>query len=428
MEALNIGGSLAKDICFNSEFKAMHNNLSTEEFYTMYDNMRAILQTACLVHDIGNPPFGHFGELAICDYFKRYFKAHENVLDTYANWGIDFIQFDGNAQGFRALTKLQLLDNLYGLNLTKSTLAAYVKYPNAGPIDKNENANISQHKHGIFKADEKYLNEIRYTVQGHTQGYNARHPFTYLVEAADSICYLTMDIEDAINKEWITLENIVIYWEEFKSEQQLSNPEASIDELIKNLPNEHPIDRKKAIDLRVGLIKYLVELAVKNYIQHYEKILHGEYNHELIEDDNTTCVAEFLKGLCKRYIFSQKEIQSIELTGWSVINGLLDIYIKLFMGTDTQCQQRGETMISKSILRANKLDYLIEQEEIKWENKHYVDKKSGSEIQNIDKTCDKLSINDLPNYYRLRIIVDFISGMTDKFAVKHYQKLSGQHI
>lgn len=434
IETMNIGASLAKDICFNETFmQKFALSYQDKEFFDMYDSMRAILQTACLVHDIGNPPFGHFGELAIRDYFTNFFKSHKNVLDTYDTWSIDFTQYDGNAQGFRALTKLQLMDNLYGLNLTRSTLAAYIKYPNANSAD-NKCSSISQHKHGIFKADEAYLKIVAYKNTTNKQDTFYRHPFTYLVEAADSICYLTMDIEDAFKKKWVTLEQIKEDWDKFKVAVKKDknnikfNPTATIEGIFSNLVNKDSLDRRKMLDLRVKLIKYLVDLAVNNYVNNIEDILAGRYNLELIEDDTINMVAKFLRKICKKYIFSQQEIQSIELTGWSVINGLLDIYIKLFMGSNEMYQLHGEKMISKSILKANKLDYLIHTNKIVWQKDHYIDPDSKQLIKNIDTVCDQIHISSLPNYYRFRIIVDFISGMTDKFAVKHYQKLSGQRI
>lgn len=423
MEVMNIGASLAKDICLNREFREKY---SIENVYDVYEPMRAILQTVCLVHDIGNPPFGHFGELAISDYFKKFFEANPDVLGGYDSWRYDFIQYDGNAQGFRVITKLQFIDDLFGLNFTQSCLASYLKYPNTGEADKNHPC-ISMHKHGVFCADKDYLDGV---MSGFAQvgerGYR-RHPFVFLVEAADSICYLSMDMEDAYNKRWFGLRTLYNEWKNYSPQ-----PSAKAEELFALLDKGCGVGssgRKGFIRFRVSVIKYLVSLAVRNYLANFEQILAGEYNKELIFDDESR-VASFLQKFCVEHIYNQKEIQSVELTGWSVINGLLDIYTKLLLSREPAYMRHGEAMVSLSVLRANKMDYLVHAGRIKWsaEERCYLSLPDGKRIEDIDVLCDTLPINDLPNYYRLRIIVDFISSMTDKFAVNHYRKLSGQRI
>ncbi len=423
MEVMNIGASLAKDICLNKEFRARY---SIENVYDVYEPMRAILQTVCLVHDIGNPPFGHFGELAISDYFKKFFEADPAVLGGYDAWRCDFTQYDGNAQGFRVISKLQFIDDLFGLNFTQSCLASYLKYPNTGEADKHHPC-ISMHKHGVFCADKAYLDKVMSSfARVGERGYR-RHPFVFLVEAADSICYLSMDMEDAYNKRWFALPTLYGEWKRYSPQP---TPEA--EELFALLDKGCGVGsagRKGFIRFRVSVIKYLVSLAVRNYLANFEQILSGEYNKELIFDDEGR-VAPFLQKFCIRHIYRQKEIQSVELTGWSVINGLLDIYTKLLLSDEPAYIRHGEAMISLSVLRANKMDYLVHDGRIEWspEQRCYLSLPARERIEDIDELCDSLPISELPNYYRLRIIVDFISSMTDKFAVNHYQKLSGQRI
>lgn len=422
MEVMNIGASLAKDICLNKEFRERY---SIENVYDAYEPMRAILQTVCLVHDIGNPPFGHFGELAISEYFKKYFQANPDILGGYKSWSDDFTRYDGNAQGFRVITKLQFIDDLFGLNFTQSCLASYLKYPNTGSADK-EHPCISMHKHGVFCADRAYLDKVMSSFTAVGEGY-VRHPFVFLVEAADSICYLSMDMEDAYNKRWFTLATLYSEWLRFSP-----NPTEAASELFSILEKGDTggsSGRKGFIKFRVSVIKYLVALAVRNYLANFEDILNGNYNNELIFDDDGE-VAAFLQKFCIAHIYRQKEIQSVELTGWSVINGLLDIYIKLLLSSEPVYMRHGEAMISLSVLRANKMDFLVHEGRIEWspEERCYVNLPNRTRIEDVDALCDSLPIEQLPHYYRLRIIVDFISSMTDKFAVNHYQKLSGQRI
>lgn len=422
MEVMNVGASLAKDVCFNKEFIEKYN---IGDVYRLYDPMRAILQTVGLVHDIGNPPFGHFGEQTICEYFKRYFKEHPDVLGGYSSWSSDFTAFDGNAQGFRVITKLQFIDDLFGLNLTRSCLASYLKYPNCGNSDKRDGAPIEHHKHGVFCADKEYLDKVMHGAPHCNATSYKRHPFVFLVEAADSICYLSMDLEDAYNKGWFTLTHLYNEWKAF-SHNSDAPTQALFESLLKASSATGSSGRKGFIRFRIDIIRYLVAKAVEKYLAHFEEILSGNYNNELIQDDDNR-VAEFLKTFCIHNIYSRKEIQSVELTGWSVINGLLDIYTKLLLG-DKVYMRHGEAMISLSVLRANKMDFMLHEGIIEWnpEQKRYT--REGTTIDDIDALCDRFPIERLPNYYRLRIIVDFISSMTDKFAVKHYQKLSGQRI
>lgn len=424
MEVMNVGASLAKDVCFNEGFRKKY---AIENVYELYDPMRAILQTVCLVHDIGNPPFGHFGEQTICEYFKRFFRENPDVLGGYSSWSDDFTKFDGNAQGFRVITKLQFIDDLFGLNFTRSSLASYLKYPNCGGCDKSPSSPIEHHKHGVFCADKDYLDRVMGDSRCSSNVSYKRHPFVFLVEAADSICYLSMDLEDAYNKGWFTLSQLYDEWQQFCScsDEKTHN---LFDSLHRATATVGSAGRKGFIRFRINIIRYLVDKAVEKYLENFESILSGDYNEELILDDENR-VAEFLKIFCVRNIYSRKEIQSVELTGWSVINGLLDIYTKLLLG-DKVYMRHGEAMISLSVLRANKMDYMLRDDIIEWSpaDKLYVRKSDGAKIYDIDALCDEFSFERLPNYYRLRIIVDFISGMTDKFAVKHYQKLSGQRI
>lgn len=422
MEVMNIGASLAKDICFNKEFCAKY---GIGDVYEIYEPMRAILQTVCLVHDIGNPPFGHFGEQAICDYFARMFDVHSDILGDYRTWSCDFTQYDGNAQGFRVITKLQFIDDLYGLNFTRSCLAAYLKYPNTGGGNKKD-ACISLRKHGVFCADKDYMDMVMSGSEVAGNGYK-RHPFVFLVEAADSICYLSMDLEDAYNKGWFTLGDLYNEWICYS--KCASSAASKLFDTLKIADGATgSAGRKGFIGFRINIIKYLVTLAVENYLAAFEDIMAGNYNNELIFDDSSR-VASFLQEFCISHIYRRKEIQSVELTGWSVINGLLDIYTKLLLSNNEVYQRHGEAMISPSVLRVNKMDYLVHICEISWsaENKCYIGK-DGNRITDVDALCDSLPLAELPNYYRLRMIVDFISGMTDKFAVKHFQKLSGQRI
>lgn len=396
LEVMAIGYSLGVRLCDNKNFlkksHLLHKQVERE--------IPIILKNACLVHDIGNPPFGHFGESVIQIYFKQLFKNKVPVFQLTENEKRDFEEFDGNAQGFRVLTKLQYLNDLYGLNLTYASLAAYLKYPN---LDHNKETNlIAHHKKGVFESERMYLNKIAEAC-GLYMLYNdeeiiMRHPLAFLVEAADSICYLTMDIEDGFNKGWYSFEYV---YNQLKSIPGLRT--------LKMSKKADTNDVSKMVKLRIKLIQELVNLAISNFSTNLIDICNGSYNKELIYDDECG-LAKKLQDFCIKNIFPKREVQSLELTGHAVISGLLDYYIEFLFNKgekqvdkkrDNDYQKRAKGLISKSIIDVAMLE------------------------SNLPLNSPICLLND---YYKLRIIVDFISGMTDQYALNHYQKLNGQKI
>lgn len=424
LEVMNIGYSLGVNLCRNIDFIRIYGE---EKANQLAWKICAILKTASFVHDIGNPPFGHFGEESIKDYFKTLLKHIENNkknkttcnskiqnlfnsenyqnfeidINQKSNWIFDFTEFDGNAQGFRILTKLQFLNDLYGLNLTHACLAAYLKYPNIGEGNK-DSPEIACHKHGVFTTEMKYLEMIGKACSMEIkQNAYKRHPLSFFVEAADSICYLIMDIEDGINKDWYTYADLKNIFSSEISNQKITTIFQEIEAKHEGLKIP---PRKQIVDFRVAIISYLVALAVKNFIENAEAIENGKYDKELIEDDDER-VAVTLQMFCRKKILSKREIEYLELTGNSVITGLFDIYIKLMFHHNKKFRNRAKGMISKAILLAN-----IKENNLGFE----------------EEDLDDFDIENLSIETRLRIILDYVSGMTDKFALNHYKKLSGQ--
>lgn|SRR5690554_1266622 len=377
LEVMSIGYSLGLKISEDDTF-LKKSGLSKER---IIKEIPIILKNICLIHDIGNPPFGHFGEEAIKNYFKN---KNFNLPDLEKE---DFTCFDGNAQGFRVLTKLQVLDDTFGLNLTYATLASYLKYPNPNKIQKGK---LNLKKRGVFQSERNYLSEIFKSCNLlDKNGLYIRHPLSYLMEAADSICYLVMDIEDGFNKNWFTYDTI----------REVLSSLKGISEIVEKA------DKKKSpnnrmVTLRIGLISYFVQLAHENFINNYESICSGEYDHELINVDENK-VAATLQDFCNSRIFPQKDVISLELTGNSVLEGLLDYYTNFIFHENNKYREKAVGLISRSIKKVAFLE------------------------NNLDTNCN---FEELSDYYKLRVIVDFISGMTDQYALNHYQKLSGQKI
>jgi len=398
MEVMAIGHSLGIRICEDDNFAK---TVSSDKI-RLFREIPVLLKNACLVHDIGNPPFGHFGETVIQEYFRNFF-ARENAKENIGNKATntltlteeekeDFTLFDGNAQGFRVLTKLQILNDDFGLNLTYGTLASYTKYPNYG---KTNNSIIAKKKRGVFQSEKVYLNKISEACGLGKEDKIIRHPLCYLMEAADSICYLVMDIEDGFNKGWYSFSEIKKH---FDADAEIKNKIEKLEEDISNTRYGQEIT--KMVTFRIYLIDRLVKLASDNFHKNLPEILKGTYNKELIKDDEKG-LEKSLMDFCIKKIFPNREITSLELTGHSVLTGLLDYYITFVFHKEQHYRKRAQSLISDSILRVAFVE---------------------------NKLLENSDIEMLPDYYKLRVIVDFISGMTDQFALNHYQKLSGQKI
>ena len=442
MEVMNIGLSFAINLCENTSFQE-HTGLSN---YEIIRKISPILKTSCLVHDIGNPPFGHFGEEVIQDYFTQLLSGLDSelqeekgkdepyALSKYIIRGIndeqkdslknflkdssvrcDYTEFDGNAEGFRVLTKLQYLGDLKGLNLTYATLASTLKYPNFDNKDKK--GRIAIHKHGIFHTEKDLVENIADECNLKDKDGNIiRHPLSFLMEAADSICYYLMDIEDAVQKHWIKLTDV----EKAVNDKLAEKDRERISEYYNRFKGEDPSNQKEWVSYRTALLTYLMGVATNNFVDKLEEIESGKYNYELIEDRDN--LYEVLREISQKKILAEREITSLELTGQAVITGIFDAYIKLLFHSNKSFRKRGKSQISRSIFMTTLHEY--------YENNKEKDsfKAKYKNVKNPEDLYEKFDVADFTVEERFRIIRDFVACMTDKFAVKHYQKLSGQKI
>ena len=408
IEVMNIAYSLGIGLCRDDDFVALY----TEDKAFEYErSIPMILKTAAFVHDIGNPPFGHFGETIIQNYFKSYLEKRI-VTDSQA---LDFTCFDGNAEGFRILTRLQYIGDLSGLNLTYATLAAYCKYPNVNNIDKEY---IGTKKHGVFTSESEIFNKmVKACNMRIGDGRIKRHPLSFLVEAADSISYNVMDIEDGHAMGWYSFADVIAFIDA-KMRLLTGNEEYSVLKVLGIDFKQKRIDdhdeKRMMCDFRVKAIQYFVDLALKNFKLHLETIDTGEYSKELIDDDDY--LSSVMQNFAKEYIFPQRQIEQIELTGFSVINGLLDILLNCAFSSDKKFRNHLKSVLSNTLLTVA----IREQNSKSDKDTEY---KYISKKELLDYDLEKMDA-----YSKLRNIVDLISGMTDKYAVGMYQKLSGQKL
>ena len=221
-----------------------------------------------------------------------------------------------------------------------------------------------------------------------------------------------MDIDDAITRKWVTFEDVM----------QLvvnSDEEAKkkINEVYSHILVGNDSPRKRWMSLRTAILGYLMEVAVKNFVGNLEKIEVGEYDNELIEDNNP--FTKRLQDFAAERILSQRDINSLETTGKSVISGLLDEYIYLLFHKKKGFRDRAKALLSKSLL-CTVVDEHISAYPDAFKEK-YGEKK-------VDEVFSIFDLGDLTVEERLRLVRDYIAGMTDKFALNHYRELSGQRL
>lgn len=406
IEVMSIAYSLGLSLCRDDDFIDLYGQDKAIEYER---KIPMVLKTAAFVHDIGNPPFGHFGETIIQNYFKEYLKKRI-VTDQEA---LDFTCFDGNAEGFRILTRLQYIGDLSGLNLTYTTLAAYSKYPNDNCIDQKY---IGTKKHGIFTSESDILQKmVKACGMIRSDGNIKRHPLSFLVEAADSICYNVMDIEDALTMGWYSFSDVIDFIDGY-IKKKTGNRDYSILSVLKIDFDAKKIDAKdekrKMCYFRVKAIRYFVNIAILRFKENLKGIDDGVYSKELINDEDF--VSSAFHEFAVKKIYPQREIEQIELTGYSVLNGLLDILLNCAFNPDKKFRNHLKSVISNTFLK------VVKREQMRGSSIEY-EFCSNEDIVDFD-------IEGLSPYSKLRIIVDLISGMTDGYAVYMYQKLSGQRL
>ena len=345
-----------------------------------------IVETACLAHDLGNPPFGHAGEDAIRHWFRK--GPGADLLTTSAQLTdeeqFDLQYFEGNAQGFRVLTRLQGWREEGGLQLSCATLGAFMKYPMGSIVVKSgEETRKPREKFGYFKQDREAFATIAKAVglleHLTEQGRWSRHPLALLVEAADDICYLVVDIEDAYKAKKITFKQA----EDFL--KQIAEGRLTRYHVLRT-------NDDKVAYLRAKAIGVLVEEVVRAFWENDEEILRGEFGGNLNDCIKSSKSLKDIRSFCREKLFTDPQKLEAEAAGYEVISGLLKIY--------------SETL-----------------EE--WE-------RTGGQVANMTPRYQR-TVRLLPNYDELPStryqwllrVTDYVSGMTDGYAVKLYRKLKG---
>lgn len=322
LEVSVVGRSLGRQV--GKQILEKYPHLSEVHGYH-FNDFGAIVAAASLAHDIGNPPFGHSGEKAIGDYFKNG-NGKRFKKDLSAKEYEDLCSFEGNANGFKVLTESQPGVS-GGLRLSYATLGAFMKYPKES-LPVKPTSHISDKKYGFFQGDVASFTEIAeelkliQTRKGEGVSY-ARHPLTFLVEAADDICYTIIDFEDGINLGLISEDYALEY-------------------MVKLVPT---INTKKYYELtdkaaRVGYLRALaigtlIEDAVRIFMENEEAILRGTFAKALLDKSKYKAQVQDILKISISNIYQSQQVIEKEIAGYEVLSTLLDVRCRALQNKQT---------------------------------------------------------------------------------------------
>lgn len=346
----------------------------------------AIVAAASLAHDIGNPPFGHAGEDAIRLWFITS-GTGQAVLERLSQpQRQDFVRFEGNAQGFRIITRLQSPDNRGGMQLTCATLGAFTKYPRASVLAQEPLLGISFKKFGFYQDDEDLFAEVaeQLGLQTIQSGAWSRHPLAYLIEAADDICYRIIDVEDAFRQQQLSYEEVC----------KLLLPLTGQAERARQKMAHITRPKERVEYLRAKSIGNIIDQVHECFMANEATILSDGLAEELLDMIPAAEAMHALKACGEQRIYVSRPVVEVEAAGFEVLGGLLETFVT----TVNDIAAKGEHASPKSRM----LIYLIPEQFV------------GPNRQ---------PAADL--YRRVLAITDFVSGMTDSYAVALFKKITG---
>lgn len=346
----------------------------------------SIVAAACLAHDIGNPPFGHTGESAIAEWFSNSESGQAAINELTPAQKSDFTKFEGNAQGFRILTRLQSAHNP-GLQLTLATLAAFTKYPRGSYLGCGSLKGASWKKHGFFEADKRCFGDIAEAV-GLTKRLDdeavwVRHPLAYLVEAADDICYRVNDLEDGCRLKHVSVE-------------QAKNLLLAIFDAGATPTKWREIDTEEDQIgyLRAKAISYLIDQSITCFEKHSGPILDGQFDKSLVDCIPSAEPLGRIIKISKEKIYKAREVLEIEAAGFHVLGGLLEA----FLAATNDVSRKG---LKQASVRSQVIFHLL-----------------PAQFREAPGTPPD-------QYLRILKVTDYISGMTDSFAVSLFKQMTG---
>lgn len=375
----------------------------------LVEKIPEVLSCAGLLHDLGNPPFGHFGEVVIGDWFKNEFQKEEFCYKKIAirellteQMQSDLKNFEGNAQALRILSKIRNKGKSHEINLTTGVIGALIKYPTDSlHVTNKKDPDIRRHKLGYYLAEQETFEKVSKETGTWIDEKNvARHPLTFLMEAADDIAYSTADLEDALKKKMFSLKEFIAYFKgNLEDDEKAQLLIKDLERRLENVQDEESemIAFQNWMDYARGWFMYCVTYS---FSRNYKSIMNGEFQRELIQGTFHEKSMKIFKNAMVEFVYEQQEIVKLELSAKKIISTLLDDFIYAVI-------------------------YMDETEE-EYKN-HQFQKKLCSLIpDNLKADYEKAKTNDegYNLYLRMLMITDFISGMTDSYAKNLYQELN----
>ncbi|CNC41691.1 dGTPase [Yersinia enterocolitica] len=431
LEVQQVGRYIAKEIL--NRFK-QDKKISAYGLDKLLDPFESIVEMACLMHDIGNPPFGHFGESAINNWFTKQMdpngggaeprgkdqclvntlKLREgetelNILRSKIRQ--DLSHFEGNAQAIR------LVYSLLKLNLTYAQVGCILKYtkPAYWSGDIPTSHDYLMKKPGFYLAEEEYVKDLRRELN---MGEFNRFPLTYIMEAADDISYCIADLEDAVEKNIFSVEQLydhmVQEWRETTHGDLFDKVVGGAFRQLGRGQGRRSSEDQFFMYLRVNTVGKLVPHAAQRFIENLPAVFSGSFNQALLEDSSPACkLLQIFKKVAVKHVFNYPEVEQLELQGYRVISGLLDIYSPLLA--------MPQTAFTQLVAEDSHREYPIETRLFhKLSTKHRLAYAESTErLRHLSPEQHEI----YEYYYRARLIQDYISGMTDLYAYDEYRRL-----
>lgn len=375
LEVASVGRSLGNMFVEKAESEKM------EIDNPLFQEIGSVVSAACLAHDMGNPPFGHSGEDAIAQFFRKSTEPRLRNELTEAQWR-DFTQFDGNANAFRLLSHQFNGRRDGGFALTYTTLASIVKYP-------YESMLTTKPKFGFFQSGKEIFGRIAAELgliqTSENPNKYVRHPLVFLVEAADDICYQLMDLEDAHKLKILTVDRtrnlLMNFFDQETDKKQIDR----IYETMKLVTDKN----EQIAYLRASVIGRLISQCVNVFYEKQDEIFTGSFQQALIDHVLPVSKAAIkeIKDISIKEIYNDRSVVEIEISGYQIIGTLLEVFIDAILNP--------EEGVSKKMLMLLPDQY---------QGKHET------------------------TYEKVQAIVDFVSGMTDLYALDLYRKIKGINI
>jgi dGTPase len=399
------------------------------------------VENACLLHDIGNPPFGHFGESAIKEWFKEEWEdickqacSKINSRELIERLTKDFVNFDGNPQGLRIILHLQTDLDEYSLNLTYTTILSFIKYVVSSSEIEVDGTNPLKKKAGFFESEKQIIEDMKAELGIDKK---LRHPLAYIMEAADDISYCISDIEDGIEKKIISVEDF--FFDLLEEWQRTGEgafpfgefPDFSVEETQKGsddsvpfsefLESKNDLGVSHFLEFKTSYVREAIKKAAEAFIDKRTEFLKGNVFNLFDKESLEHKAIECLKSVARKRLYRSSQAENPELAGHEIVTGLLNCYRPLM----ELPKDLFDTLLASRRIPSERYGKNLD---LHWRLFNKIPEKhlKAYEYQ-VKKIIDKpgQETKFYEWYYRVHLIIDNISGMTDRFALEQYQLLKG---